>query len=126
MAVPFTITLRTSIGTTDVWIESQALWDQAWAESTRRLALIGGGASTPDEVDRLAAVIYLDLTHGQESPIWQQLEPALQEIADSHGGWSIFDGLPSLTSLTTGLAGLGSWALGALALIGVIVWGMRK
>lgn len=124
MAVPFTVTLRTSVGTMDVWIESQVLWDQAWAESRRRLDLIGA-PYTPDEGDRLAAVIYLDLTRGQTSPIWAEVEPALQEIAEQ-SGWDVFAGLPSLAGITAGLAGLGSWALGALALVAVIVLGMRR
>ena len=124
MAVPFTITLRTSVGTMPVWIESQVLWDQAWMESRRRLDLIGA-PYTPDEVDRLAAVIYLDLTQGQTSPIWAELEPALQEIA-AVSGWDVFAGIPSVSDFTGGLASLGQWALGALALVGVIVWGMRR
>ena len=123
MAVPFTITLATSVGTMDALIEDQAVWDRAWAEAGRRLDLIGA-AWTPEEQDRLAAVIYLDLTQGQTSPIWTELEPTLQEIQASGVDW--MPSLPSLEGVTAGIAGIGQWALGALALIALIVWGTRR
>lgn len=119
MAVPFTITLTTSVGTMPVLIEDQPTWDRAWAESTRRLDLIGGGPATPDEIDRLAAVIYLDMVEGKESPIWQQLEPTLQEIRDSGVDW--FPSLPSLDAIGGAL----KWGvIGLVAVAAILV--LRK
>ena len=123
-AVPFTITLTTSVGSTDVEITDQAMWDAAWAESKRRLELIGGGPNTPKEIDTLAAVIYTDMTQGRTSPIWAELEPTLKEIEEK--GWlANLPGLPDLSGLGSGVVSSIKWAaLGLIALGAILV--LRK
>lgn len=123
--VPFTVTLTTSVGSLDVEITDQAVWDAAWAESRRRLELIAPDSpATPLEIDKLAAVIYTDMTQGKTSPIWQQMEPALEEMRDK--GWlASLPGLPDLSALGSGLASVGKWAVvGLIALAAILV--LRK